>query len=310
LADCRIHNGEMFKAERSIHTSVQHFYDLTEKDEYFLSDLCYALSSMAVIQKNTGDCEQALATVDEIISYMEHNNNHLKNTNLKLYFSVLICQLQCLIDTEQYQQGVGSANTLINAITDSRYKESKLLAEALLMHSDILIGLNKTPDALDIALQATQHYRFLLENNPDLLSYKIDLAHSLSRVCFLQSSDQPQQALATIKEVLNIYAKTPHLITDELLAEKAKALAYQADLALMLDKKNLAIESMTEALQLQKKLVNLMDKHTDYNLLRFHQVNMQEAKGLLDAMGSFPDREELREEFTMIEQQFNTLVGA
>ena len=177
------------------------------------------------------------------------------------------------------------------------------------MHSDILIGLNKTSAALDIALQATQHYRFMLENNPDFLSYKIDLAHSLSRVCFLQSSDHPQQALVTIKEVLNIHAEIPNLITDELLAEKAKALAYQVDLALTLDKKHLAIESMTEALQLQRKLVNLMDKHTDYNLLRFHQVNMAEAKGLLDVMDSFPEIGGLRREFTVMKQQFDRSLG-
>lgn len=309
LTDCRIYNGEMFKAERSIHTSVQYFYDLTEKDEYFLSDLCYALSSMAVVQKNMGDCNHSLETTNEILKYMEHDDGHVKEANLRLYFSVLICRLQCFIDTEQHQQGLESADFLLETLATSRYKEGKLYAEALSMRSDVLISLDREHEALENALGASQHYRSLVDGDANLINHKIDLAHSLSRVCFLQSSCNPNTALSTIKEVLQLQSQIPPPYNNELLAEKAKAFAYQADIGLELGLETLAIGSIKEALLLQKELLLQMDQHTDYNLLRFHRINMKEAGSLLKGMQHLPSIKPLFEELERIEQEFSLLTS-
>ncbi len=307
LADCRIYNGEMFKAERSILRSVTYYYDLVERDEYFLSDLCYALSSLAVIQKNMGDFPLALETVDEVMQYLEHDDGRVKHSNLKLYYSLAITRLQCFIELEYFDPGLNWANTLIGSLKDSIFKKRKLLAELFLMRSDVYIGLNKEKLALSDALESAKRYRDIAKNN--LVSSRIDWVHALTNVCYLQSSTHPEKALGTIKKVICLYREMPLPFTDEMLAEKIKSLLYQADVALTCRQETLALNSIKEALIDQEQLVNQIDRSPDHSILRFNLVNLEETKALLTAIKYLPESKILLTQLTGLEAQFQLILN-
>lgn len=290
IADCYLGHGDIFRASRSIQASIRRYQTLLEQEDYYLTDLLFALNTLSTIQQKSGEYGLSLETNNDVIRLLEQDDCYLKQANVAFYYTVSVGNLYNMIALSLEKEALNWSNELIKSARGTFVENSKQFAELLSIHAGLLQDLGNEQEALFYALEACNLYRTYASQ---ATHYQLEFASCLNELCYLQSSlNKTDEALSTIQESIQVYDSIDLSFSYDILADQITALLHCTGLLIESDEKEQAIGSLKSLLSVQREQIIILNEDNlesdpDF-FLKLHQSEV-----LLMALGEFSGKDKL-----------------